>query len=146
MLKIISLTQSTKADSITITSDSMDSIIKADFMYPTYELLSIPVRVYPETVDVLINQEFNNKSQTLRLTPHYNLTNIGVSSAYKGTIDLKISMDFAQESTYEIEIKGSATSSNPGELLFRGKLFATRQTDLQNYKINIPDANGIYKI
>jgi hypothetical protein len=147
MLKIISLTQSTKADSMSITADSMDSVIKCDFMYPTYELLSVPVRIYPEEIDIFINQELKSKKQTITLVPTYNMISVGSKpSTYSGTLDLKISADFWTESTYEIEIKGSTSSSYPGELVFRGKLFATRQSDLQNYKINKPGQNGLYKI
>lgn len=92
-----------------------------------YRIQFIP-RYYVENINVWLRNELNNEelSQTVTMT---NLN--GLCECILNIPNLE------DNTTFEIVIND--TDDN---LLFRGKVFATTQDDLENYKLNVPNQNN----
>lgn len=146
MLKVINInpdftdgiiTQYYTADSIEITADSID--ITADAISYTisttasYYSLVVPYRVFYSDVYVYLKDELTLATYSIDTT---------ATEYTNGTLGLSFSYDFQEGDSFEAAVRDRDNNI----LLWRGKIYATEQEDLQNFKLNNPDDNGIIKI
>lgn len=110
------------ADNTSVTADSITSTI-----VPLYFLEILP-RFYTDTVKLyLVNELTGNEIET-------------TCGATKTGNYLKISfnVNFTESDSF------SATVTDlDGKLMWRGKVFATSQQDIQQYKVNVPNNNNV---
>jgi len=87
----------------------------------THSITIIP-RLNASTISIVIKNEGKNTTETIEdiLTTFLN-----------GYLTFEITKTVLEQESFEYSVYNLDS-----ELLFRGKAFATNQTDLQNYKIN----------
>jgi hypothetical protein len=85
----------------------------------THEIKIIP-RINAEVVSIVIKNESKNTTETIE--------NIE-TNFLNGYLTFEITKTVLEAESFEYSVYAD-------ELIFRGKAFATNQTDLQNYKIN----------
>ena len=118
------------ADNTDITADNLDITVDSttlEVQNDTYSIYITP-REYVETVDFELVNELTEE-RTL-------LEDLEVE-----TINQLMKITFTKEGIKDNETF-KAYVYNLGNLLWRGKVFATTQTDLQNFKMNVPNGNN----
>lgn len=88
----------------------------------THSITIIP-RLNAEAISIVIKNESKNTTETI--------TDISTTFV-NGYLIFEITKTVLEQESFEYAVYNFLDS----ELLFRGKAFATNQTDLQNYKIN----------
>ena len=87
----------------------------------THSITIIP-RLNASTISIVIKNEGKNITETIE----------DISTTYSsGYLTFEITKTVLDQESFEYSVYNLDS-----ELLFRGKAFATNQTDLQNYKIN----------
>jgi hypothetical protein len=87
----------------------------------THSITIIP-RLNASTISIVIKNESKNTTETIE----------DISTTFlNGYLTFEITKTVLEQESFEYSIYNLDS-----ELLFRGKAFATNQTDLQNYKIN----------
>ena len=119
-----------RADNTNITADNTDITADSTFLNEQTDTYSIYItpREYTETVDFELVNELT-KERTF-------LEDLEVE-----TINQLMRITFTKEGIKDNE-SFRAYVYSLGDLLWRGKVFATTQTDLQNFKMNVPDGNN----
>ena len=87
----------------------------------THSITIIP-RLNASTISIVIKNEGKNTTETID-----NISTIFLN----GYLTFEITKTVLEQESFEYSVYNLDS-----ELLFRGKAFATNQTDLQNYKIN----------
>ncbi len=121
MFKIININgfDSITCDSTIITVDS--TVITVDMtMNGSYEF-RVPYRFFSENIKFFIYDEFNKIESELEC----------ITTDDGGYMKFFFDFNFLNNKTYESRI-----TDVDDKLIWRGKIFATDQTDLQNYKVN----------
>lgn len=143
MLKVINIDPNF-GGTTDFTADNMDISIDTE-MYTAdatiintgggdgYYLLTVPYRFYTEYVDFYMINELTNKEY---------LFGVEAIDNDNGTMTIEIPHDFQEGDSFEAKI----ISSEQKKLIWRGRIFSTIQTDLQNYQVNVPNVNGLIKI
>jgi hypothetical protein len=86
-----------------------------------HEITIIP-RINASEISIVIKNESKNTTETIE----------DIATTYSsGYLTFEITKTVLEQESFEY-----AVYDLDSELLFRGKAFATNQTDLQNYKIN----------
>lgn len=85
------------------------------------QTFTIIPRVNAEVISIVIKNESKNTTETIENIPTIFLN---------GYLTFEIEKTVAEAESFEYSVYNLDS-----ELLFRGKAFATNQTDLQNYKI-----------
>lgn len=141
MLKVITISDSGGGisiedftiDTTQVSSDS--TIYTADqtviYMDGSLKVLEVPYRSFDSNVILYIYDKMLNDELYLELTAR----DLG-----KGMMRVIFEYDFKDGQTYEATIR-----STNQKLLWRGRIFVTKQTDLQNFDINFSE-NNIIKI
>ena len=101
-----------------ITVDS--TLITVDNTGTQYEF-RVPYRFFTENVKFIIYDELNDLEYTIDV----------VAEDDQGYMKFNYEFTFEDEKSYESKIV-----DDNGKLIWRGKLYATSQEDLQNYSIN----------
>lgn len=119
-----------RADNTNITADNTDITADSTFLNEQTDTYSIYItpREYTETVDFELVNELT-KERTF-------LEDLEVE-----TINQLMRITFTKEGIKDNE-SFRAYVYSLGDLLWRGKVFATTQTDLQKFKMNVPDGNN----
>jgi hypothetical protein len=112
------------ADNIFITVDSLDEV------NILYNLKIIP-REYKEEVKVILYNELTSETDIIVCTTVNN----------NNFMIIRLDYDFQDNDLFETTV-----TDLEDNLLWRGKIGATLQTDIQNYKMNVPNSNNIIKI
>ena len=87
----------------------------------THSITIIP-RLNASTISIVIKNEGKNTTETIE----------DISTTFlNGYLTFEITKTVLEQESFEYSVYNLDS-----ELLFRGKAFATNQTDLQNYKIN----------
>jgi hypothetical protein len=87
----------------------------------THSITIIP-RLNASTISIVIKNESKNTTETIQ----------DIETTFSnGYLTFQITKTVLEQESFEY-----AVYNLDSELLFRGKAFATNQTDLQNYKIN----------
>lgn len=87
----------------------------------THSITIIP-RLNASTISIVIKNEGKNTTETIE----------DISTTFlNGYLTFEITKTVLDQESFEYSVYNLDS-----ELLFRGKAFATNQTDLQNYKIN----------
>lgn len=87
----------------------------------THSITIIP-RLNASTISIVIKNEGKNTTETIE----------DISTIFlNGYLTFEITKTVLEQESFEYSVYNLDS-----ELLFRGKAFATNQTDLQNYKIN----------
>ena len=85
--------------------------------------ITIIARKNEPIISIVIKNESKNTTETID----------DISTTYSnGYLTFEITKTVLEQESFEYSVYNFSDS----ELLFRGKAFATNQTDLQNYKIN----------
>ena len=88
----------------------------------THSITIIP-RINASAISIVIKNESKNTTETID----------DISTTFvNGYLTFEITKTVLEQESFEYSVYNFSDS----ELLFRGKAFATNQTDLQNYKIN----------
>lgn len=88
----------------------------------THSITIIP-RINASAISIVIKNEGKNTTETIE----------DISTTFvNGYLTFEITKNVLEQESFEYSVYNFSDS----ELLFRGKAFATNQTDLQNYKIN----------
>lgn len=87
----------------------------------THSITIIP-RINASAISIVIKNESKNTTETIE----------DISTTFvNGYLTFEITKTVLEQESFEYSVYNLDS-----ELLFRGKAFATNQTDLQNYKIN----------
>ena len=87
----------------------------------THSITIIP-RINASEISIVIKNESKNTTETIE----------DIETTFlNGYLTFEITKTVLEQESFEYAVYGIDS-----ELLFRGKAFATNQTDLQNYKIN----------
>jgi hypothetical protein len=107
---------------ITVDSENSASIVYTLKVIPREYKEEVVVNLYNEltSVNTIINCNTLNENNFMYVYINY---------------------EFQNDDLFETTITDVS-----GSLLWRGKVGATSQTDIQNYKLNVPDNNNIIKI
>ena len=108
------------ASSTLFTADNNNSSIG-------YEIKFIP-RYFAESVKLIFRNELNNDSTTIT-TAMTQINGLGYCI---------FSFPIEDSTSFELTVLNASND----DLLFRGKAFATYQTDLENYKMTKPNTNN----
>ena len=85
-------------------------------------LITIIPRINASAISIVIKNESKNTTETIE----------DISTTFvNGYLTFEITKTVLEQESFEYSVYNLDS-----ELLFRGKAFATNQTDLQNYKIN----------
>jgi hypothetical protein len=85
--------------------------------------ITIIARKNASAISIVIKNESKNTTETIE----------DISTTFvNGYLTFEITKTVLEQESFEYSVYNFSDS----ELLFRGKAFATNQTDLQNYKIN----------
>jgi len=87
-------------------------------------LFSVPYRFFSSNVKFLIYDEFNDIETIIEVE----------AEDVNNYMEFNFNFDFEDDKTYESKI-----TDIDGKLIWRGKIYSTTQTDLQNYSINKND-------
>lgn len=134
MLKIVNIDPgySITADNYSITADSMeytaDHTTDGDGSYE----LNVPYRFFSDRVRFYMINTLTNE--------HF-LDEVDATDYNNGTLKITIDYDFKSGDNFESTIRDL-----DDDLIWRGRIYSTDQTDLQNFKVNVPNENGIIKI
>jgi len=124
-------------DSIDITIDSIDITadqvsISSGGTTSNYDLV-VPFRIFESEVNLNLKNELTNEESIIPLTALNN---------NDGTLKISFSFDFKEGDNFEASIK----ERSENKLLWRGKIYSTLKSDLQNFDLNSPNENGVIKI
>jgi hypothetical protein len=130
VIKLIDLVDaSITADSIEVTVDSTSVTVDntSSQIVATYYLDIIP-RFYTTEVVATFTNELTQAVHTLNC------------SAVKMGNYLRVAfmMDANNNDSFSVTVKDLT-----GKLMWRGKVFATTQEDIQQYKVNVPNTNNV---
>jgi hypothetical protein len=134
-MKILRLTSGTTltVDSTQITVDT--TTITVDTTTNQFSGFSFVItsREFVEECEMIFYNELKDTTQTV----------IGYGSYFRGLLKLDFAIDEVEENdSFQVTINKLIT----GELLWRGKAFATSQIDLENFTMTKPGTNNIIKI
>jgi hypothetical protein len=134
-MKILKLTSGTTltVDSTSITVDSTS--ITVDATTNTFSGFSFVItsREFVAECEMIFYNELKDTTETVT----------GYGSDFRGLLKLDFTLDEVEENdSFQVTINKFIT----GELLWRGKAFATSQTDLENFTMTKPGINNIIKI
>ena len=130
MLKVIKISGGIgdlTVDSTLITADSTLITADATEFYTSYEL-KIPYRFFNTDVNLYLFNEFTEEENNIQLT--------AVES--DGYMILTFNYLFKNGETFEAKV------TNDDKLIWRGKIFATTQDNLQDFSLTRKDNNIIY--
>lgn len=89
-------------------------------------------RKWSNLVNLYLWNELKEQETIIEITP----------DSEPGIMILKFSHNFLDGESYEVRVLDKQTN----ELVYRGKILATIQSDLQNYKLHKVTSNKVYKI
>ena len=136
IIKIGSVAEYITVDSTFYTADN--TILTADVTYigigdPEFKLMILP-REYPTKVYVDLYNEVKQSHFKFEADTTVELNYL---TFLVNTLEMK------EGDSFELFVR---KDSQEGELIYRAKAFATYNNDLQNYKMNYPNSNGVYKL
>jgi len=132
ILKLISGT-TLSVDNTFITVDSTSITVDATTNSFSGFSFVITSREFVAECEMVFYNELKDTTQTIT----------GYGSDYRGLLKLDFALDEVEENdSFQVTINKLIT----GELLWRGKAFATSQTDLENFSMTKPGSNNIIKI
>lgn len=109
-------------DSTTITVDATTNSVSGFTFY-------ITTREVVDECEMIFYNELRETTETV----------IGTCSEYRGTLKIEFNLvDVIEADSFQLTI-----NDMDGNLLYRGKAFATNQTDLENYSMTKPNQNNI---
>lgn len=115
------------ADLTSVTVDSTEITVDNNNGGLGYEIKFIP-RKFVDNVKLIFRNELNNETTTIETTMTQ-LNGLGYCIFY---------FEIQDATSFELTVLNASND----ELLFRGKSFATYQTDLENYKMTRPNVNN----
>jgi hypothetical protein len=134
-MKILKLTSGTtlSVDSTLITVDS--TTVTVDSTTNPFSGFSFVItsREFVAECEMIFYNELKDTTQTVT----------GYGSDFRGLLKLDFALDEVEENdSFQVTVNKPII----GELLWRGKAFATSQTDLENFTMTKPGTNNIIKI
>lgn len=135
-LKIIEISGTASGDYLTVDSTliTVDStLFTADMTInpDTTYTLKVPYRFFTDDINLVLWSEIKEEETIINLVP----------VKEDGLMVLEFYHPFINNETFEAKV----TDLND-KLIWRGKLMATTQTDLENYILHVVDNNNIIKI
>lgn len=130
VIKLIDLVDaSITADSIEMTADNTSVTVDSNSsqIVATYYLDIIP-RFYSTNVIATFTNELTQEVSTLTCSA----TKVG------NYLRVSFRLDANNSDSFSVTIEDTT-----GKLMWRGKVFATTQEDLQQYKVNVPNTNNV---
>jgi hypothetical protein len=127
LVEIDLLNQNLRADNAIKKADS--TLFTADTTQITtaYQLRVAP-RFFTTNVVLTLWNEIREEKQVFNL----------VSTQYNGYMEINFNHIFLEGESYEASINNTT-----GNLIWRGKLYSTSQTDIENFTLNVPNNNII---
>lgn len=134
MLKIINIDPNyvITADNYFITADSTDYTADQTMVSGGTYRLNVPYRFFSNEVKFYMINTLTNE--------HF-LDEVDAIDYNNGTLMIIIDYNFKSGDNFESTIRDMND-----KLIWRGRIYSTDQTDLQNFKVNVPNENGIIKI
>lgn len=137
-LKIINLDSATENvtvdnDIITVDNDviTVDTTLTGDVEHT----LRVSYRYYTDIVNLYLWDEIRELETILEITVE----------PEPGLMVLNFTYPFVDGDSFEVKVM-DATEGKENNLIWRGKILATTQTDLENYKLHKVATNNIIKI
>lgn len=131
IIKIDSLSEFLTVDNTNISVDNTNISVDATLIGPITYLLKIPYRFYTNEVILNLWSEIRQVETIYELTP----------TQEDGLMVLEFFYDFEDNETFEVKV-----TDLTDKLIWRGKIMATTQTDLEDYILHKVVDNNIIKI
>lgn len=140
MLRVLNINPDTTGSEIEFTADNDLITIDTDIYTADQTLIEIgggngaynlvvPYRFFEVDVKLYMINELTNEDF---------LTELEAYDIGNGTLVVRFSYDFEDGDSFESTIRNL-----DDELIWRGRIYSTDQTDLQNYKVNVPSGRVI---
>lgn len=120
------------ADNYFITADTLDYTADQTIVSGGAYRLNVPFRFFSDRVKFYMIDTLTNK--------HF-LDEVDAINYNNGTLMIRVDYNFKSGDNFESTIRDMNDN-----LIWRGRIFSTDQTDLQNFKVNVPNENGVIKI
>lgn len=131
IIKIDSLSEFLTVDNTNISVDNTNISVDATLIGPVTYLLKIPYRFYTDEVILNLWSEIKQTETLLTLNVIQE----------DGLMVLEFFYDFEDNETFEVKV-----TDLTDKLIWRGKIMATTQTDLEDYILHKVVDNNIIKI
>lgn len=118
-------------DSTLISVDNTNITVDQTILNPQDHILKVPYRFFSSNIKLILWNEIKEVETILELT----------AIEVDGQIQITFQHDFEDGTTYEVKI-----TDTDDKLIWRGKILATIQTDLENYILHKVEDNNIIKI
>ena len=122
------------ADNTEITAD--DDSIRVDATYTALPANTYMIIVTPRELVTSIKLKLINELTKVSVTLPLTVTNTNG----------KMYITFELDGVKEADTFKAVVTKTDDSLLWRGKVYATKQTNIQDFKINTPDSNNIIKM
>ena len=119
-------------DNDIISVDTIEISVDATLLGQQTHTIKIPYRTYAANVNLVLWNEIKELETIIPV----------VVVSEPGLMVLNFSHAFLDGDSYEVKVLDQTN----GKLVWRGKVLATIQTDLENYKLHKVVNNNIYKI
>lgn len=131
VIKINSIDENLTADNNIITVDNNNTTIDVTLTPSEEYTIKVSYRFWSNDVKLHLWNELKELETIIDLVP----------DSEPGIMVLKFQHNFVDGDSYEAKVLDTQ-----GQLIWRGKILATIQTDLQNYKLHKVVSNNVYKI